>query len=305
VRREVLPGHDRKDDVTVPRFPEFKPVGLEDRAVISRWIETFPTPVCEMNFANILIWKESERPRCSILDGNLCLLIEPTFEPAYFLPPLGPDVTEATLAALLDMAPRLSRIPRGFVDRLPAGLRAQEDRDNFDYVYLTADLAELRGKKFDGKRNRIRKFEAEYPGRRYEILGPEHLAGCRRLLDAWFGEKACPSPHMEAERLAILEALAWHSELELRGAVVMIDGRPEAFTMGTPLTGDTVLIQIEIANPEISGLAQWINREFVRREWSSFRFINREQDLGVPGLRRAKMSYQPDHLVRKYELSAA
>ena len=288
--------------MTVPRFPEFKPVGLEDRDLLSDWISAFPLPVCEMNFANILIWKESERPRYSFLDGNLCLLVEPTFEPAYFLPPLGPDVGDATLSALLEMVPRLSRVPAELAERRPAGLRVEEDRDNFDYVYLAADLADLGGKKFDGKRNRIRKFESDFPGRRYEPLTPGLLDECRRLLETWFDGKACPSPNMEAERLAILRALDWYAELGLKGAAVSIDGRLEAFTIGTPLTGETALVQIEIANPEISGLAQWINREFVRGEWASFRFINREQDLGVPGLRKAKMSYQPHHMVRKFNI---
>ena len=302
VRQDGLPGHGEKGLVTLPRFPEFKPVTLGDRALLSRWIEAFPSPVCEMNFANILIWGDSERPRYSFLDGHLCLLVEPTFEPAYFLPPPGPGVSDGMLAALLEVAPRLSRLPREFVERRTEGLRIEEDRDNFDYVYLASDLAELKGKKFDGKRNRIRKFEAECPGRRYEALGPGHLAACRGLLDRWFGDKSCPSPHMEAERLAILRALEWYSPLGLRGGVVTIDGRLEAFTVGTRLTEDTALVQIEIANPERSGLAQWINREFVRREWTSFRFVNREQDVGVEGLRLAKTSYHPDHMVKKYVL---
>jgi hypothetical protein len=91
-------------------------------------------------------------------------------------------------------------------------------------------------------------------------------------------------------------------ELGFTGGVVLVAGRVEAFTLGKRLTADTALIHIEIANPALPGLAQWINREFVRREWCSYRFINREQDMGVPGLRKAKLSYQPHHLVKKYNL---
>jgi len=107
---------------------------------------------------------------------------------------------------------------------------------------------------------------------------------------------------MKAEKDAILEALEDFEMLGLTGRVVTVAGRVEAFTFGMRLTDDTALIQIEIANPAFPGLAQWINREFVRREWSAFRFINREQDMGVPGLRTAKLSYQPDHLVKKFNL---
>jgi hypothetical protein len=84
--------------------------------------------------------------------------------------------------------------------------------------------------------------------------------------------------------------------------VVKVGGRVEAFTLGMRLTDDTAVIQIEIANPGLVGLAQWINREFVRREWLAYPFINREQDVGIAGLRQAKMSYQPERLVRKFNL---
>jgi hypothetical protein len=88
----------------------------------------------------------------------------------------------------------------------------------------------------------------------------------------------------------------------LKGGVVRVDGRVEAFAFGMRLKDDTVVIPIEIADPAFPGLAQWINREFVRREWPAFKFINREQDMGVEGLRKAKLSYQPERLLKKFNL---
>ena len=284
-----------------PRYPEFKPVGLEDKNLIKSYLDAHPTGVCEMNFPNILIWKDSERPRYTILNGNLCVLLEPTFEPAYFLPPAGGNEIQKTLETCLRHAPRLSRVPEPFVHKNGASFRTEEDRDNFDYVYLREDLAELRGKRFDGKRNRIRKFESSFV-HAYDRLRREHADDCRRLLYQWFEEKGNGDPYMKAEKDAILEALSLFEDLGLLGAVVTVAGRVEAFTFGMRLTDDTAVIQIEIANPAFPGLAQWINREFVRREWGSFRFINREQDVGVPGLRKAKLSYQPDHFVKKFNL---
>ena len=284
-----------------PHYPDFKPVGLEDRDLIKGYLEAHPSGVCELNFPNILIWKDSERPRWTLLNGNLCILLEPTFEPAYALPPVGGNEVEKTIATCLGHVPRLSRVPEDFVRNYGADLRSEEDRDNFDYVYLREDLAELRGKKFDGKRNRVKKFETSF-AHAYEPLGREHAEDCRRLLLQWFEEKGNGDPYMKAEKDAILEALNLFDAVGLVGAVVKVAGRVEAFTFGMKLTGDTAVIQIEIANPALPGLAQWINREFVRREWSSFRFINREQDVGVPGLRKAKLSYQPDHFVKKYNL---
>jgi hypothetical protein len=284
-----------------PQYPEFKPVGLEDRDMIKSYLDAHPTGVCEMNFPNIFIWKDSERPRFTVLNGNLCVFLEPTFEPAYCLPPAGGNDILRTIETCLLHAPRLSRVPEDFVQKYGAYFKVEEDRDNFDYVYRREDLAELRGKKFDGKRNRIRKFESSF-AHSYDVLRRDHADDCRRLLYQWFEEKGNGNPYMKAEKDAILEALTYFNELGLTGGVVTVSGRVEAFTIGMRLTDDTAVIQIEIANPALPGLAQWINREFVRREWSVFRFINREQDVGVPGLRKAKLSYQPDHLVKKFNL---
>jgi hypothetical protein len=287
-----------------PVYPEFKPVGLEDQALLRGYLEREPSGVCEMNFANIFIWKDSEHPRYTILDGSLCILVEPDFEPPYFLPPVGGDRVPETIAACLRHAPRLSRVPEEFVRRFGAGFRAEEDPDNFDYIYRVEDLVELKGKKYDGKRNRIRKFESTF-SHEYAALARGDVAGCVRLLEHWFEEKRNGDPYMKAEKVAIVQALASFELLGLKGGVVKVDGRIEAFTFGMRLTADTAVIPIEIANPALAGLAQWINREFVRREWPDDKFVNREQDMGVEGLRKAKLSYQPDHLVRKYNLTSS
>jgi len=287
--------------VSAPLYPEFKPVGLEDQSVFKEFLDREPSGVCEMNFANIFIWKDSEHPRWTLLNGNLCVLVGPDFEPPYFLPPAGGDRVPETVETLLGHAPRLSRVPEEFVKRYGAGFRAEEDPANFDYVYRVGDLAELRGKKYDGKRNRIRKFESTCV-HDYSALASADVPGCVRLLEDWFEGKANGDPYMRAEKKAILRALGSFVALGLKGGVVKVGGRAEAFTLGMRLTDDTAVIQIEIANPGLVGLAQWINREFVRREWSAFPFINREQDVGIDGLRQAKQSYQPAKLVKKFDL---
>jgi len=287
--------------VNAPVYPDFKPVGLEDQGVFKEYLGREPSGVCEMNFANIFIWKDSEHPRWTLLNGNLCVLVEPDFEPAYFLPLVGGDRVPETIVACLRHAPRLSRVPEEFVRRFGAGFRVEEDPDNFDYIYRVEDLTELKGKKYDGKRNRIRKFESSF---RHEYFPLDHQDApeCAALLQSWFEEKRNGDPYMKAEKVAIVQALASFEPLGLKGGVVRVDGRVEAFTFGMRLSDDTAVIPIEIANPALPGLAQWINREFVRREWSELKFINREQDMGIEGLRKAKLSYQPDHLVRKYNL---
>jgi hypothetical protein len=287
--------------MSFPRYPDWKPLSLEDRSLFETFLNWDRAGACEMCFANVLIWRGSEHPKVTLVNDNLCVLVEPTFEPSYFLQPLGETDMEGTIRTCLGLAPRLSRLPEEFVRRYGGPFKVEENRNNFDYVYRTEDLAELRGKKFDGKRNRIRKFES-LGSFAYERLRPEHRGGCRRLLEEWYADKGDGDSYIQAQRQAILEALDSFEDLGLTGGVVTVSGRVEAFTIGQGLTGDMALIQIEIANPALPGLAQWINREFVRREWTSYAFINREQDLGLEGLRRAKLSYQPVRLLKKYDL---
>ena len=120
---------------------------------------------------------------------------------------------------------------------------------------------------------------------------------------AWCDIRDCFTPEnlsLAEEHAAVIETLDSFRELSLRGGVILIDGNIEAFTIGEPLNRETFVIHFEKANPRIIGLYQAINQEFCRTIADEYRFVNREQDLGEPGLRRAKESYCPDHLVEKY-----
>jgi hypothetical protein len=287
--------------LSLPCYPDFKPLGLEDQTVFNEYFERETSGVCELNFANLFIWKDSEHPRWTILDGSLCILVEPGCEPPYALPLVGGERIPEAMMACLRHVPRIARVAEDFVRRHGAGFRIEEDPPNFDYVYRVEDLAELKGKRYDGKRNRIRKFEATF-AHEYHALTGSDVPGCLRLLDDWFEEKRNGDENVSADKRAIIEALTTFGRLGLKGGVVKVGGRVEAFTLGGRLNPEMAVISIEIANPGLVGLAQWINREFVRREWLAFRYINREQDMGIEGLRRAKQSYQPAGLIKKYNL---
>lgn len=285
-----------------PLFPELKPVGLEDGPLIRDFFSRFPSEACEMTFANVYIWRACERPKYALHNGNLCVLCAPPGEPPYFLQPVGETDLAGTVAACLELNPRLARVPEAFALRYGASHRIEPDPNNFDYVYASGDLAGLKGKKFDGKRNRIRKFERTNAWS-YRKIGPDTIDGCRALLEEWFNGKVLLDANIGAEKTAILSALNELAELRLTGGAVEVGGKVQAFSIGEPLTPDTAVIHVEIANPAFPGLAQLINREFVRNEWSGFAYINREQDVGHPGLRRAKESYQPHHMVKKFTIT--
>lgn len=288
--------------MSLPRFPEFKPLGPEDRDLVTAALGRHPADVCELTFANMFIWREVERTKITSIHGNVCVLCSPPGEAPYFLQPIGEDRLPETLALCLSAAPRLSRVAGAFVLRHGAGYLCEPDRDNFDYVYESAGLISLRGKKYDGKRNHIRRFERAH-AYAYHRLAAEHLPGCRRLLDDWLAAKQANGTSISGSwQPVILEAFASLGRLDLVGGVIEIDGRIAAFSIGGRLNPETAVIHIEIVHPGYDGLSQLINREFIRHEWADCRFINREQDCGLPGLRRAKLSYSPHHLVEKYNI---
>lgn len=287
--------------MSLPVYPAFKTLELEDREALQPFFRSFPLEVSESTFANHFIWRRFDRPRFTTINGNLCLRFAPPDQPAYFLQPLGDSDIPGTIAACLAAAPRLSRITASFAERWCGGLRCAPDRDDFDYVYRTADLIELKGKRYDGKRNRIKKFEKSHAWR-YFPIGSSDLDSCRSLFQEWLAARDETGGAVDAQQDAIQEALLHYKTLDLIGGAIETEGALAALAIGERLNERTAVIHIEIVNPRFEGLAQLMNREYVRREWASTEFINREQDLGIPGLRRAKLSYHPDHLVEKYHI---
>jgi hypothetical protein len=288
--------------MNLPLFPEFKLVGMEDRDILAEAIARHPSPACESHFANIFLWRHFEHSKFTVINDNFCILCGPPSEPAYFLPPIGATEIENTIRACLSFAPRLSRVTESFVLRYGDSYRSEPDRDNFDYVYRTEDLVQLKGKKYDGKRNRIRKFERSHTCE-YARYRRGDLTDCLQLLERWLKIKADSNGFFGRVWRTVIEAALEHADvLGLLGGVFKIDRRVVAFSFGAKLTPDTAVIPIEIVDPGYDGLSQWVNREFIRREWASCRFVNREQDNGIPGLRRAKASYHPHHFVQKHNI---
>ncbi len=301
MQKRALYDHGKKTEMKLPCFPDFKPIELEDQSYIQSFIDKYPSEACEINFGNMFIWRNFERSKLTLINDNLCILCEPPSEPAYFLQPIGNNRIEETIKVCLSFVHRLSRVPESFAKRYCTEYRCEPDRNNFDYVYLSKDLIDLKGKKYDGKRNRINKFEKNNSSR-YFRLSREHLEDCGHLFEEWFKSKSSSKRLLDPGKDAILEALAYFEALKLVGGAVAVDRELAAFSIGEKLTADTAVIHIEIVSPDHDGLAQFINREFIKNEFSGYKYINREQDIGLAGLRRAKTSYHPHHMVKKYDI---
>ena len=175
-----------------------------------------------------------------------------------------------------------------------------DDRDNWDYVYLQQNLATLAGRKYHGKKNHCNAFVKEHPDYVYEEMNRSNIEECLAFGDMWCERRMSDDPSLVCEKCAIHEALDNFEALKLRGGVIRIDGKVEAFSFGEKINDDTAVLHVEKANPEIRGLYAVINRDFAKNAWGDVTYLNREEDMGHEGLRMAKESYKPEFMVKKY-----
>ncbi len=181
-----------------------------------------------------------------------------------------------------------------------------EDRDSFDYIYDGDKLRDLAGRKYSKKRNHINAFLRDYKDRfEYKPLSSDNTKEILEFTNKWSAKKNSDDPYnrIENEKVGIKNIMESYSDLDTKIAGLYIDGSMEAFTIGSY---DPVLkvaaIHIEKANPEIRGLYPYINQQFLLNEFSDALYINREDDMGIPSLRRAKESYYPTTLAKKYSI---
>ncbi len=287
---------------------DYQPITTGDKALFDHYFEMDAPETSELTFTNLFIWRNLYRPEWREHEG--CLLIILTREPAFGLPPVGKGDKRAALDALCDdmarraLSPRVCRVGKTFVDTQvdPAHYEVIPDRDNSDYVYLAKNLIELSGNKYHGKRNHVNRFVKHHEFA-YRPLDRELAKAFLDLQEDWCEFRSCDEePSLAAENMAVSEALRHFELLKFNGGAILIAGKVEAFALGEQLNPDTAVIHIEKANSEIPGLYSVINQRYCQETWSRVTYVNREQDLGLEGLRKAKLSYHPDHLVDKFTL---
>lgn len=217
---------------------------------------------------------------------------------------------EAWLAACLEyfksqgLPPRFERLPESVIKALPErrDLKVVFDRDNSDYVYATKNMIRLSGNRYHTPKNHINRFSKHHVWE-YQPLTADLISECLRVQEEWCLSKNCSESHgLINEDRAINEALTHFGQLKYQGGVIRVGGKVEAFTLGELLNPETVVIHIEKANPDLPGLNPLIQQQFLLHTWSHIPWVNREQDLGIEGLRKSKMSYHPEFLVEKFRL---
>lgn len=291
--------------------PELKPVDIGDKKIFDRYFTADPPEVSELTFTNLFMWAHRYHPRWTELKDTLLIVIAPDNSPPFGLPPVGTGDKREAIEALFDILsekssePRICRVPESYIQKYVDTGRytCMEDRDNSDYVYKSKDLINLTGRKYHRKKNHLNRFLKNY---RYEYSRLDlDLVECFiGLQEEWCQMRECiESAGLLSEDYAIHRALTHYEDLGFVGGAIKVDGRMEAFSLGEKLNPDTAVIHIEKANPEIPELYTVINQQFCLNAWSEIRYINREQDLGLEGLRKAKESYYPHHMIKKYRVT--
>lgn len=289
----------------------FHRAAICDKARYESYLMACPERGCEYSFANLFLWGRQE-----IAFIHDCVVFFSHYYGRTVYPfPIGPGDKRAALEEILADS-RERGIPcriTGMTEADRADLEAwfpdqfsiRPARDSFDYVYAIDALADLKGKKLQKKRNHFNRFQAARPNYRVEPICCENLARVQHMINDWYvaRRKSDPQGDYLLESLALAKAFRHFDALEMEGLALLDGDDVLAVTMGSRMSPNTFDIHFEKAREEAEGAYPAINCEFaryLRLKYPEVKYLNREDDIGLEGLRKAKLSYYPDHLVEKY-----
>ena len=287
---------------------EFHSPTLKDREWVLKAFNFGQTDCCEYCFGNIFMWSDIYENKI-YNDNGIFVSADFTDEPV-FCYPIGDGDKKATIEKLIEFSKGLGVNLEffGMIEKdrdelqflFPKQFEITEERDYFDYLYTSESLATLVGRKLASKRNHISYFEKTFDWK-YEPITKENIHKCELLNEHWERLNREKNPEeIGDEHLAIKKALANFFDLGFEGGILTIENEIVAFTFGEKLNDNTFCTHVEKAYGNIRGAYQMINREFARQLRDRYEYINREDDTGSEGLRRAKLSYHPHRLVIKY-----
>ena len=300
-------------------------ITIEDKAFLEEYLGDYEYKASGLSFTSLYMWRDVNQFSYQLIGEYLCIAgvsrFEDEVEEPFLLPPLakrGIYESETLRETILKAREIFEKAGYIFSIRLlpfhmedvvraafPTEIKFISDRPNFDYVYRTQDLIDLAGRAYHGKKNHLNYFKSHYTYE-YVPLTPDMAPQARQFIRE-FNERKQVTGH--ERKLLLMEQEAMDDvfeNLEKVGYVagaILIDGKIEALSIGGRLGKKTVTVHVEKANTQMRGLYQAINNEFCRhveREIKGIKYINREEDMGIEGLRKAKLSYHPTRMVEKY-----
>lgn len=295
-------------DALILRFNmlDFKKIEITDIDTIKQIIEHSGELSCENSFVNLLVWQCAYNNEFAVKNGSLFIKSGEAPNETYRIP-IGSDLDAAmellkehtkseTVKFWIQEGPLYKR----FAEKFPQNYVFREHRNAFDYIYLRDDLANLAGKKYHSKRNHISAFSKKYDWH-YESITPQNIEKVKICANKWYSQNAKKiDSFMECEKQGVNLLLDNFERLALKGGAILVRGEVVAFTLGSRINGEIFDIHIEKALPEFAESYTVINREFAKNELAEYKYINREDDMGLEGLRKAKLSYKPNILLKKF-----
>lgn len=285
---------------------ERRKIDLEAQQVFAQHIQNQENST--YNFTNMFMWSGENDITYDVVEGCLVLFFQTGRQPVSASFPVGRGDKRAAVRCVSDYISEQGLRPvfRNLSDSMAAELQMLypesfeyvEDRAAADYIYLAEDLINLSGKKLHAKRNHYNYFKNHYLYT-YKRLTREDMPSCMSLFKEWAQEKGEDERWLGSSAEATERLLTNFEQLPVRGGGIYIDGELTAFSIGEPVSEDTVLVHLEFAT-ELRGAFNAINREFCADSWADFTYVNREEDMGLPGLRQAKLAYRPVRLLKKF-----
>ncbi len=282
----------------------FHSLSLQEQSRYKEFLARTPQVASDYSFGNLWAWREIYDLQWAF-DGEL-VWIRQTQPHCVYWAPVGPWHQVHWSDRLREVAgedPAFTRIPEDLAaiwQNVP-GLNLEPDPDHWDYLYSVSELTQLKGNKFHKKKNLLRQFQKNYQAE-FVSLDLSRIEQAFTLQTEWCLWRDCEdSATLEMENQAILATLRdWQRLEDVFGGGLIVAGNMAAYTIAEPLDQETLVIHFEKACPTFKGIYQAINQIFLERHGSAYTFVNREQDLGDPGLRQAKQSYNPVSYLKKY-----
>lgn len=296
---------------------DFHPPRLEEKPWVDELLRRADYRGCDYNFTNLFVWSRAYHQEIARVDDFLVTHVCGRMGCSFMFPAGGGDLASVIRKLEEEAAGRgeplrlVCLTPRQMAELeefFPGQFTFTADRDGYDYLYEIDRLADLGGKRLHAKRNHINRFMENNPSWTYEEITPESLGECLAMDKEWYRRSLAREGEAEErdlgdEGVALRQAMEHYQALGLEGGLIRVYGEVVAFTMGDLLNSDTYDVHFEKAYGELQGAYAMINREFarwVRGRHPNVRYLNREDDMGVEGLRKAKGSYYPDQMVEKH-----
>jgi len=290
----------------------FRPITVGDKEIITNYTLKSNFKNCDFSFSNMCSWRFLYDSEYAIIDGFLIIRfwIEEKSRLVYMYPIGVGDTVKVVRMIEEDSIANghpllLLGVTNDTREEIDKAFGKEfvyiKERNYFDYIYRREDLVTLAGKKYQAKRNHINKFINRYTYE-YKLLTGELVSQCLELGDKWYNTHKTDEAGeaLGNEQRSMKYALEHYNELGITGGAILVDGNIIAFTYGSPINGKTFGIHVEKADINYEGAYAIINKEFASRIPEQYEYINREEDLGIPGLRKSKMSYNPVIILEKY-----